>query len=84
MSDRERDHELGLQREITHRDFLNGFSIAVGAAMASPRSAWVDVFGMPAGEGQEAVAPHAPGYYPPAKPGMRESHDGSWEVAHAR
>ena len=24
-----------------------------------------------------------PGYYPPAKTGMRGSHDGSWEVAHA-
>ena len=23
-----------------------------------------------------------PNYYPPAKTGMRESHDGSWEVAH--
>jgi spermidine dehydrogenase len=23
-----------------------------------------------------------PGYYPPAKTGMRGSHDGSWEVAH--
>jgi spermidine dehydrogenase len=83
MSDCKKDHELGLQREITRRDFLNGFSIAVGGAMALPRSAWADAFGMPADEGQEAVAQNSPGYYPPARAGMRGSHDGSWEVAHA-
>jgi spermidine dehydrogenase len=83
MSDRKKGHEPGLQREITRRDFLDGFSIAVGGAMALPRCAWGDAFGMPADEGQEAVAQHSPGYYPPAETGMRGSHDGSWEVAHA-
>src|SRR5208282_896749 len=32
---------------------------------------------------QASFAPEKdPGYYPPAKTGMRGSHDGSWEVAH--
>jgi spermidine dehydrogenase len=51
--------------------------------MAVPRSAWAEAFGMPADEGREAVAQNSPGYYPPASTGMRGSHDGSWEVAHA-
>ena len=83
MSDRKKDNELGLQRDITRRDFLNGFGVAVGGAMALPPSAWTEAFGMPADKGQEAVAQNSPGYYPPAKTGMRGSHDGSWEVAHA-
>jgi hypothetical protein len=28
MSDKDRDRELGMEREITRRDFLNGVSIA--------------------------------------------------------
>jgi len=68
---------LGMDRDITRRDFLNGTSIAVGgsllatpltqvmAAMESPRSAQM-----------------MPGYYPPARDGLRGSHPGSFEVAH--
>jgi len=84
MSDRKKDNQLGLQREITRRDFLNGFSIAVGGAMALPGSAWADAFGMPTnGPAKDKAAQNSPGYYPPAKTGMRGSHDGSWETAHA-
>jgi spermidine dehydrogenase len=83
MRDRKKDNEVGLPHEITRRDFLNGFSIAVGGAIALPGSAWAEAFGLPADDGQEAVAQNSPGYYPPAKTGMRGSHDGSWEVAHA-
>jgi len=72
------DRELGMGRQITRRDFLNGVSIAVGASIAAS-SPWVTAFGI-------ADSPFAPekdaGYYPPAKTGMRGSHDGSWEVAH--
>ena len=72
------DRELGMGRTITRRDFLNGVSIAVGASMVAG-SPWVDAFGV-------ADSPFAQenkeGYYPPAKTGMRGSHDGSWEVAH--
>ena len=72
------DRELGMGRTITRRDFLNGVSIAVGASLVAG-SPWVDAFGVansPFAQQKEAD------YYPPAKTGMRGSHDGSWEVAH--
>jgi spermidine dehydrogenase len=78
MSDIDKDRELGMTREITRRDFLNGISVAVGTSLAA-NSAWLHAFGIP----QSPFAPEKdPGYYPPSKTGMRGSHDGSWEVAH--
>jgi spermidine dehydrogenase len=69
---------LGMDRTITRRDFLNGVSIAVGVSMAAG-SPWLEAFGIP----DSPFAPEKdPGYYPPAKTGMRGSHDGSFEVAH--
>ena len=32
---RSRDRELGMHRDITRRDFLNGMAIAAGGALAS-------------------------------------------------
>lgn len=65
-----------MKRRITRRDFLNGTQIAVGAALTAPilQACGVqpDEFALPSG------------YYPPSKTGMRGSHDGSWEVIHAR
>jgi len=61
---------------ITRRDFLNGTQIAIGSSLMSP---WVSAFG--------ADLPNfelPQGYYPPAKTGLRGSHDGSWETIHAR
>jgi spermidine dehydrogenase len=79
VSRNKRDRELGMDRNITRRDFLNGVGVTVGASLAIP--------GTVLGELLEAAdAPYAPEkqseYYPPAKTGMRGSHDGSWEVAH--
>jgi spermidine dehydrogenase len=67
-----RDRRLGMDRAITRRDFLNGVSIAIGASLlpACARD------GEPLVEGLSA-------YYPPAETGMRGSHPGSFEVAHA-
>lgn len=80
MSANNRDRDLGMKRSITRRDFLNGFGIAVGAPILASGSLWLEAFGMPL----EPYAPEkAPGYYPPALTGLRGSHDGSWEVAHA-
>src|SRR5499427_385642 len=63
---------------ITRRDFLNGVSIAVGASLVAG-SPWLEAFGIP----DSPFAPEKdPNYYPPAKTGLRGSHDGSWEVAH--
>jgi len=76
---KKRDHELGMNRQIPRRDFLNGMSVALGGTLL-PSGFWSDVF---AGEGKPLAPEKDPGYYPPAKTGMRGSHDGSWEVAHS-
>ena len=79
MCDQDKDRELGMGREITRRDFLNGVSIAVGSSLIAANSTWLEAFGVP----QSPSAPEKdPNYYPPAKTGLRGSHDGSWEVAH--
>jgi spermidine dehydrogenase len=74
-----RDRALGMNRHIPRRDFLNGCAVTLGASLIAG-SPWVDAFGIP----DTPFAPEKdPSYYPPAKTGMRGSHDGSWEVAHA-
>jgi len=73
------DRDLGIDRRITRRDFLNGFSIAIGGSFAFSDYKWLETFGLP----QSPFAPEKnPSYYPPSLTGMRGSHDGSWEVAH--
>jgi spermidine dehydrogenase len=73
-------HELGMDRSITRRDFLNGFAVAAGALLLPSHSKWLEAFGLP----QSPFEPEKnPNYYPPALAGMRGSHDGSWEVAHS-
>jgi len=75
-----RDRELGMGHSISRRDFLNGVSIALGASLLPAKSPWLGLFGVP----EPDFAPEKePNYYPPAKTGLRGSHDGSWEVAHA-
>jgi spermidine dehydrogenase len=74
------DRDLGMDRPITRRDFLNGVAIGVGAAMG------VELIGrVPGIEASLAAAGFAQeqaGYYPPALTGMRGSHEGSYEVSH--
>ncbi len=80
MSDKQRDATLGMKQPIKRRDFLNGVSVAVGGALTLPRNAWAEMLDFSGA----APAPQADTeYYPPAKTGLRGSHDGSWEVAHA-
>jgi spermidine dehydrogenase len=80
MSQENQDRELGMRQKITRRDFLNGVSFAVGSSLLAANPLWLQAFGVP----QSPFAPEKdPTYYPPAKTGMRGSHDGSWEVAHA-
>ena len=76
----ERDRELGMDRTITRRDFLNGIAIGAGAAAAEgllPSLAWAD-----AGAGAGIAPQDRPGYYPPMLTGLRGSHVGSFEAAH--
>ena len=57
---------------LTRRDFLNGVALTVGGALLSPREA-------PGLDDPAGIA--VP--YPPALTGLRGSHAGSFEVAHA-
>jgi spermidine dehydrogenase len=59
-------------REISRRDFVNGFAVAVGS-LAVPWSVHA--------QGGSATVPGAD--YPPERMGMRGSHPGSFEAAHA-
>lgn len=65
------DRLLGMNKNISRRDFLNGVSIAVGASLL-PGSV----------SAQSVGAQDVLGYYPPALTGMRGSHPGSFEAAH--
>ena len=67
-----RDRRLGMDRQISRRDFLNGVSVAIGASLLPG----CGLRGDPAAE----ITKH---YYPPASTGMRGAHPGSFEVAHA-
>src|SRR6266436_998697 len=76
MSERN-DRKLGMDRNITRRDFLNGVAVGTGGVLAGsmlPGFAW-EAFG-------ESAAQDRPGYYPPALSGLRGSHVGSFEAAH--
>ena len=68
-----------MHRKITRRDFLNGVAVTAGAALMP----W-DLAASGVGSGQAAVGPENSGsYYPPALTGMRGSHPGSFDAAHA-
>jgi len=75
---RSRDRELGMHRDITRRDFLNGMAVGAAGALASP---WLG--GLLAPQSSGPFAQDRPGYYPPTLTGMRGSHPGAFEVAHA-
>jgi spermidine dehydrogenase len=70
-----RDYDLGMDRNITRRDFLNGMALVVGGSLIPPPL-------LRAFEA-EAAPEKAPGYYPPALAGLRGSHPGSFETAHS-
>jgi spermidine dehydrogenase len=63
-----RDRELGMDRDISRRDFLNGVALAIGAPLIASKAAF----------SQEAT-----GNYPPTATGMRGLYPGSFTSAHA-
>ncbi len=68
------DEALGMNRRIDRRDFLNGVAVAIGAlGTGFADSAAAD----------PAWPQDGPGYYPPLLTGLRGSHPGSFENAHA-
>ena len=68
--------------EITRRDLLNGMAIGAGGIL-------LPAYGAEPGTGIKASGPatfssgDSSAYYPPTLTGMRGSHEGSFEVAHA-
>ena len=72
------DLDLGMNRPITRRDFLNGASVAVGGVgaigAASMPSGGVDA--TEAGSTHQGPGPFGDEYYPPKLTGMRGSHEG--------
>src|ERR1700722_12021528 len=75
---RARDRLLGMDQPITRRDFLNG--MALGAPAAATAAASAPLFAAPL---PDPAAQDAAGYSPPLLTGMRGSHPGSFEDAHA-
>jgi spermidine dehydrogenase len=65
---------LGMGAKITRRDFLNGVALTVGSAIIPPE--------MWAAAAQDFEAQDVPGYYPPARTGLRGDHAGSFETMH--
>ncbi|MGB2154162.1 MAG: twin-arginine translocation signal domain-containing protein, partial [Porticoccaceae bacterium] len=63
--------------EITRRDFLNGVAIGAGAGLLLPGQLIAQP--LSSADGMQTVSD----YYPPTLTGMRGSHKGSYEVAHA-
>lgn len=84
MKDRNRDLELGMGSSIARRDFLNGFALAVATSLV-PLSGQL-LFAEDAGFNQSlapGITQQDQSYYPPALTGLRGSHVGSFEAAHA-
>ena len=80
VADEKSDRELGMDRRITRRDFLNGASVAIGAAAFSPNLLWLETLGIT----QSPIAPEkSADYYPPALTGMRGTTDAAMEAGHA-
>ena len=76
------DKKLGMQRAITRRDFVQGAAVATGAALQTgalglPNIATASTSVGATIQGTMAVD------YPPIKTGMRGSHPGAYEIAHA-
>jgi spermidine dehydrogenase len=80
MSEDHKDRELGMTREITRRDFLNGVAIGAGATLVSGALSRQQL--LAAAVLDEFAPENAPDYYPPARQGIRGNHDGSFSYAH--
>jgi spermidine dehydrogenase len=80
MRDEKNNRDLGMMREITRRDFLNGVAVGAGASL------FTDSLNPERRLAAAMLDEHTPEksaeYYPPARTGMRGNHDGSFPVAH--
>jgi len=65
------DQDLGMHRNITRRDFLNGVAVAAGATLLPPNLL------------ADGDPENSPTYYPPTLTGLRGSHVGAFEAIHS-
>ena len=87
MSQFPNDKKLGMGCPIDRRDFLNGAAMTIGASLFP----FEELLGQDSGPDSSAqeyllskgITQQDPRYYPPALTGMRGSHPGSFEAAHA-
>lgn len=79
MDDESHDRAIGMDKPIDRRDFLQGAAITVAAAAGGI----VPELVLGAESETAGAAQDQPGYYPPTRTGMRGSHPGSFESAHA-
>src|SRR5215475_4371780 len=70
MGDDRRDRELGMDRPISRRDFLDGVAVTIGGAVLAAHT--------PAVDAQEMKTPN----YPPALTGLRGDQKNVYEYAH--
>ena len=80
IEEEKKDRELGMTREITRRDFLNGVAIGAGASLLGGALSSESL--LAAAVLDEYAPEKAADYYPPARTGMRGNHDGSFSIAH--
>jgi len=64
------DKELGMNRGITRRDFLNGIAVTSGLTALPPH--------LLAALQHDLDPEKSPSYYPPSLTGLRGSHTGSF------
>jgi spermidine dehydrogenase len=69
------DRDLGMDRKISRRDFINGAAIAIGATLLP--------HGVLLGKSARLEPQNQSGYDPPITTGLRGSHPGSFETAHS-
>ncbi|MEM8500757.1 MAG: FAD/NAD(P)-binding protein [Pseudomonadota bacterium] len=67
-------------KDITRRDLLQGLTISAGGMLLQASGVSADFDAKPPSGEAAALRPN---YYPPTLTGMRGSHEGSFEVAHA-
>src|SRR5258707_3365 len=80
MNQQIKDKELGMGREITRRDFLNGVAVGVGGTLVG---GGIGTDTLLAAAALDEFAPEkAADYYPPARMGIRGNHDGTFRFAH--
>ena len=77
MSDEKRDRQLGMNRHISRRDFLNGVAVGIGSL------GYARMPGFGASFGNTSNAAASSDANPPSLTGMRGSAEGAFDVAHS-